>query len=211
MCPPGQLELGVSGRVRQAPLPVPCLGQHSAVTAHEHRAEGVVTRVESFSRELDAAVEVGAVVGGRLRHSPIVPHAFSRPSQSALGTTLARTNLSYSTTEGAISAETDSSVRSSSTVNTRSPVILPADRRSAVAISACLTRRSGPVTSTRVSSVRMETFAVDLAPRIPASAAAMASTAAPSAAPAEPSSLTVGHADRWTEPSCHHDQTSSVT
>ena len=96
-------------------------------------------------------------------------------------------------------------------VKTRSPVILPAERRSAVATSACRTSRSGPVISTRSSWVRIETFAWDLAPRMPARAAAIASTAEPSAAPAEPSSLTVGHAARWTEPSCHHDQTSSVT
>ena len=57
----------------------------------------------------------------------------------------------------------------------------------------------------------MDTLACDFAPRMPASAAATASSMAGSAAAAEPRSAAVGHGCRCTEPSCHHDQTSSVT
>ena len=57
----------------------------------------------------------------------------------------------------------------------------------------------------------MDTLACDFAPRIPASAAATASMIAGSAAAAEPRSPLTGHGARWIDPSCHHDQTSSVT
>ena len=64
---------------------------------------------------------------------------------------------------------------------------------------------------TLASSWRIETLACDLAPRIPISAAATASRVAGSAAAAAPRSASVGQGARWIEPSCHHDQTSSVT
>ena len=62
--------------------------------------------------------------------------------------------------------------------------------------------------------MRIDTFACDFAPRMPRSAPATAASIAGSArsgpSPA-PVSATVGQLARWIEPSCHHDQTSSVT
>ena len=70
---------------------------------------------------------------------------------------------------------------------------------------------SGPVISTRDSSARIETLASDLAPRMPISAAATASRTAGSAAAADPQPVDRRPGAWWIDPSCHHDQTSSVT
>ena len=87
-----------------------------------------------------------------------------------------------------------SSVADSSTVNLSLPVILPVLRRSSAASSAARTSASGPVIRTLVSSWRIETLACDLAPRMPISAAATASSVAGSAAAAAPRSVSVGQA-----------------
>ena len=64
--------------------------------------------------------------------------------------------------------------------------------------------------STRESGARILALACDLAPRMPVSAAATASRTSGCEAAAEPRSAAVGHEAWWIEPSCHHDQTSSV-
>ena len=97
----------------------------------------------------------------------------------------------------------------------RSGVVRPADRargglRTLAAAEAASTRAGGPVTSTRASGARIETFAWDFAPRMPTRAAATASSRAGSASTSRPS-CAVGQDARWIEPSCHQDQTSSVT
>ncbi len=58
----------------------------------------------------------------------------------------------------------------------------------------------------------MDRRAADLAPRTAAIAAEAASSTAGSASPAAGlSSAGPGQGERWMEPSCHHDQASSVT
>jgi hypothetical protein len=111
----------------------------------------------------------------------------------------------------ASSTSTSIGVPSPAATSTRSPVILPALRRSPRAPSIATTAAAGPVIVTLASSARIDTLALDLAPRIPVSAAATASSVASSTDAAEPKSAAVGHACVWIEPSCHHDQTSSVT
>ena len=60
------------------------------------------------------------------------------------------------------------------------------------------------------ASARMPTLASDLALRTPATSPTAASSAG-SPGSVVATSAARGHAARCTEPSCHHDQTSSVT
>ena len=71
---------------------------------------------------------------------------------------------------------------------------------------------SGPVISTRDSSARIETLALRLrAPDAGQRRRDGVQHRRVGGRGAAPSSMLVGQAARWTEPSCHHDQTSSVT
>ena len=77
---------------------------------------------------------------------------------------------------------------------------------------AALTRASassGPATVAEATSARIPTLASDFALRIAPSTAPVSERVRGS--PPLGSSAVVGQAARWTEPSCHQDQTSSVT
>src|SRR3954468_9443855 len=107
-------------------------------------------------------------------------------------------------------AATTLTASESSALQTISPVIRPAARRSGSARSASASRAAGPVTSTLLTSVFIETCASDFAPRIPASTSETASSTSGSWAPTVRSTSGSGQRVTWIEPSCHHDQTSSV-
>jgi len=100
-----------------------------------------------------------------------------------------------------------SAVRSSSTP--------PASTRSLRAASTDANVCAGPETTNRLTLARMERFSVVLARRTaPRTSAATVRTEASPSTPkstCSPSSPTLGHGARCTDPGCHHRHTSSVT
>ena len=93
-----------------------------------------------------------------------------------------------------------------------SSVMRPAPHTSVVTCSSTAMRSAVSVTVARSTSVRRGRLASDLARRTsPSTAAATTPGSAPASPAAVRSGPDWGHADAWTEPSCHQRHTSSAT